>query len=372
MRRAIRAGSVAGVLVAATIGASCSTGWPYSGGSAGPQSSGSSEGLQELQEALAGDPDASIQAGMVVLAAALTAEDWAYLSYAQWPSDDGSAALTDPTLQKAVKALRAAGTVPMAVRAPHLTATVHVLAGGLSAASYPSWLADYPEAMRLMQNRNGKDYAGTPGAATAFVKLLGVDAGNSPLPNPTMPADGVVSGCGASFYDFPGDGGSGSGGPNCSTIAFCCQGLIDINSGTTVCNDFTSCRGKNDGTLAAGGEDSGSDAASGGDGGGLVWCCQHGANGCQCYPNDPGTDCSQFPGLTDSRVNPCTTPCCACIEGNCNNPGSPPSAACACISQQGLDTVASNPGNPGYPGPLSCAQWQTPYYTESALPSCPP
>jgi hypothetical protein len=207
--------------------------------------------LVPLQSALAGQPDATTQAAVMTLATTLNAEDWGYLIYAQWPDDGGVAALTDPTLQKAANALLAAGTTPGAqavgaakeagIRSDPGGGGLHPL-GGLSvmADSYAQWLASYPDAIRLMQNKNGLDYAATPAAAAAFAWLLANSVpSTTPLPNPTQPADGVLGGCGKSFYDGT------TLSPACSASDFCCNGEIDFPPavGRVTCVDFTKCRG---------------------------------------------------------------------------------------------------------------------------------
>ena len=231
--------------------------------------------LVPLQSALAGQPDATTQAAVMTLATALNAEDWGYLIYAQWPDDGGAAALTDPTLQKAANALLAAGTTTgaQAVGAAKGTAVqcdpaagggLHPLGNpvGETPENYQQWLANYPKAVQLMQNKNGLDFAATPAAAAAFAQLLASSLPNNTLlPTPTQPADGVLGGCGKSFYDGT------TLGPNCSASDFCCKGQIDFPPpvGVVTCVDFTSCRGSSviptltvQQTTSAGGSASGS------------------------------------------------------------------------------------------------------------------
>jgi hypothetical protein len=51
------------------------------------------------------------QRAIRLLLSVLDARDWGYLTYARWPRDGGHAALTDPTLRKAMLALAQTSTV---------------------------------------------------------------------------------------------------------------------------------------------------------------------------------------------------------------------------------------------------------------------
>lgn len=322
--------------------------------------------LTSLQSALAGQPDTVTQAAMATLVTTLNAEDWAYLSYAQWPDDDGSAALTDPTLQKAAIALalgagatltpKAFGTGQVIQFQSNGTVppeTIHLLSGGLSlAASVPQWLSAYPGAIRLMQNANGLDFAATAGAATAFAKVLAMaaTANGSPLPEPTQPADGVLSGCGKSFYNGT------SLGPRCSAINFCCQGEIDFPSGKTVCSDFTSCRGDTTPPMlseADHGEASvgtGSGDASGGSTGDGTNPCFVGGGVTPAY-----NQACQALNVNDTQFYNCLDPSSAPGLGAPQLPdGSDPSAVCVAFTDSsGVGTplgqvTECDPGDPGY------------------------
>jgi hypothetical protein len=200
--------------------------------------------LVSLQAALDGHPDAATQAAIKTLLTTLNAEEWGYLTYAQWPNDDGSAALTDPTLQKAAKALQlaAGSSAPQAfdpsnmlgLQSSGVAGQLHILSTLGLASSFPDWLLDYPEAVELMRQKNGLGYAATPGVAAEFARILGTDTKGLPLPNPTKSVDGVLDGCGKSIY---------GGGPTCSATDFCCKGVVYFGTGLSVCSDFTSCRG---------------------------------------------------------------------------------------------------------------------------------
>lgn len=182
----------------------------------------------DLQDAIDGHPSATTISELAKLLPVLTAEDWAYLSFARWPDDHGTAALTDPVLQKAVRVLL---DQPGAALVP---ADVGYDPG--------RWSQLYDEDLHLMTSASTQGYAGSPAAATAFLELLlGAFEGDaaSPLPDPTVAADGLLDGCGKQFYDTQ----SSELGPDCSISDFCCNGDVDFKTGTVTCNDFTSCRG---------------------------------------------------------------------------------------------------------------------------------
>ena len=200
--------------------------------------------LASLQVALAGHPDAATQAAMATLATALSAEDWGYLTYAQWPNDGGQAALTDPTLRKALAALTTGkGQSVTAQSLPEQTVHLQNSPGVSEIYFVPAtWEELFKNSFPLLVNANGLDFAGTPAAFTAWADLLTgalTNKAGTPLPDPTQAADGHLDGCGKYFYDT-----SGPPIPTCSSLDFCCRGDLDYDSGRTICNDFTSCRGE--------------------------------------------------------------------------------------------------------------------------------
>jgi hypothetical protein len=195
--------------------------------------------LDSLIAAEALHPDALTKQNMRTLVAVLNAEDWGYLTYAQWPDDGGVAALTDPTLRKAVAALAASPGGGLTLNTTSaLSVAAEPTRAALGAGTFPmdDWEALFEKAIPLFKGRWGLDYAGTPAAATAFADLLNgliASAPGSPLPDPKVSADGILDGCGNYLYVNL---------PHCSPIAFCCKGDIDFKTGRTLCNDFTSCR----------------------------------------------------------------------------------------------------------------------------------
>jgi hypothetical protein len=122
--------------------------------------------------------------------------------------------------------------------------SIHIAGGLALTVDIPHWKAYYPNAVRLIENvRVNEDYAADAAIAAAFADALAgfIAAPNgSILPDPSQAADGVVDGCGKSFYDVNGPPPA----PACSTIDFCCNGQISFPSGSTICNDFSSCRNK--------------------------------------------------------------------------------------------------------------------------------
>jgi hypothetical protein len=201
--------------------------------SSSSDSATANDSLGSLRSALGHRLDSKTQAALGTLILSLNARDWAYLSYAHWPADQGQAALSDPTLRKALSA-ESAGSAALSRRPQAATQVTKY--------DEAQWAELYTDATELMAQANSIDFAGSPGAAAAWVKLLSGALSNqsgSILPDPKLDADGNVAGCGASFYD-----GTGKPTASCSAISFCCQGAINFDDGTTFCHDFESCRAK--------------------------------------------------------------------------------------------------------------------------------
>lgn len=284
-----------------------------SGGNHGPVENAD---VASLQSALQGHADPETQAAVATLVGVLNAEDWGYLTYAQWPEDDGISAATDPTLQKAAIALAAAmgadirpdAILPLRPlsslsETPSANGDLHVLAG-LTAMQLSEWLANYPDYVDLMKKANGLNFAGTGSVAADFARLLASAAqASGPLPAPAMPADGVLGACGKSFYDGT------TLSPSCSGTDFCCRGEIDFDAGADICVDYTSCRGDETPPLLSG-PDAG--AAENSDG-----------NGDPCGPSAGG--CAAI-GLVDATLRP---GCCDTLTP-CSNAGTLSSCSDSC------------------------------------------
>ena len=237
--------------------------------------------LDGLKSALAGQPDAPTRAATRTLAAVLNVEEWGYLTYAQWPDDDGLAAIKDPTLRKAIDALARADGFAIDVQSVHPGAVAGItrpqaLPPGVSEVSFdPAAVAALNHAaVFLMEEERGLAFAGNPDAAAAWTNLLYQTiktTSGSPLPDRELPADRVLDGCGKYWAKFP----EGTMGPGCSPIDFCCRGTLEYDdkklTRKSTCFDFTSCRGMvplplmtdiddgdQDGTGGSGGNDQGS------------------------------------------------------------------------------------------------------------------